>query len=57
MYVWYGIWIRYILEGFVKELFCSFRYFEGNFDKIEIYYLNKYIYVEDNVKEESWIYN
>lgn len=56
MYVWYGVWIKYILEGCVEELFCSFRNFESNFDKIEIYYLNKYIYVEDNVEEKSWIY-
>ncbi len=57
LYAWHGIWTRYTPEGSVKESFRSLRHFEGNSDKTEIYHLNKYIYAEDNVKEESWTYN
>ncbi|MEM8779729.1 MAG: DUF3598 family protein [Cyanobacteria bacterium P01_G01_bin.49] len=54
---WHGIWTRYTPTGDVKESFRSLRHFESNSDKTEIYQLNKYIYAEDNVKEESWHYN
>ncbi|MGK7954580.1 MAG: DUF3598 family protein [Crocosphaera sp.] len=57
LYDWHGIWTRYTPTGEVLSSFRSLRHFEGNTDKTEIYQLNKYMYAEDNVKEESWNYN
>jgi hypothetical protein len=57
LYDWQGIWTRYTPTGEVKESFCSLRHFKGNSEKTEIYQLNKYIYAEDNIKEQSWHYN
>jgi hypothetical protein len=57
LYDWQGIWTRYTPTGEVQESFRSLRHFEGNSDKTEIYQLNKYIYADDNIKEQSWHYN
>ena len=57
LYDWYGIWTRYTPTGGIKESFRSLRHFEANAEKTDIDQLNKYIYDEDNIKEESWTYN
>jgi hypothetical protein len=54
---WHGIWTRYTPTGEVKESFRSLRHFESNAEKTEIYQLNKYIYADDNIQEQSWHYN
>ncbi|NEO44646.1 MAG: DUF3598 family protein [Moorea sp. SIO4A3] len=54
---WHGIWTRYSPSGEVKESFQSLRIFQGNPEQTEIHQINRYIYAEDNVKEESWDYN
>ena len=57
LYDWHGIWTRYTPTGEVQESFRSLRHFEGNSENTDIYQLNKYIYTEDNIKEQSWHYN
>lgn len=54
---WHGIWTRYFPQGEVKESFPSLRNFKSNREKTEIHQTNRYIYAEDNIKEESWDYN
>ena len=54
---WYGIWTRYTPQGEVKESFRSLRSFQSNPEQNEIHQTNRYIYAEDNIKEESWDYN
>ena len=54
---WHGIWTRYTPQGKVKESFQSLRSFQSNPEQTEIHQTNRYIYAEDNIKEESWDYN
>ncbi len=54
---WYGVWTRYFPQGEVKESFQSQRIFRSNREQTEIHQTNRYIYAEDNFKEESWDYN
>ena len=54
---WHGIWTRYTLQGDVKESFQSLRSFKSNPEQTEIHQINRYIYAEDNIKEESWDYS
>ena len=54
---WHGIWTRYSPQGEVKESFQSLRSFQSNPEQTEIHQTNRYIYAEDNIKEESWDYN
>lgn len=57
LYDWHGVWTRYTPTGEVLGSFRSLRRFEGNSDQTEVYQLNRYMYAEDNIKEESWNYN
>ncbi|MEO1374862.1 MAG: DUF3598 family protein [Cyanobacteria bacterium J06635_10] len=54
---WHGVWTRYSPDGKVKESFRSLRSFQSNPEKTQIHQTNRYIYAEDNFKEESWDYN
>ncbi len=54
---WHGIWTRYTPQGEVKESFQSLRRFQSNPEQTEIHQTNRYIYSENNIKEESWDYN
>ena len=54
---WHGIWTRYTPEGEVKESFQSLRSFQSHREQTAIHQTNRYIYAEDNFKEESWDYN
>ena len=54
---WHGIWTRYFPQGEVKESFQSLRSFKSNPEQNKIHQTNRYIYDQDNFKEESWDYS